>query len=561
MHKDLTIFLCLFFLLVQNMSAAQKTSIRIAADQLVIDANDPNYKNIKPRDTLYFSSGNRKYLLIKNFRGEVGKPVVMINSGGEVVFDTDHYYGISIQNCRYFKLTGTGDVNKTYGFKIVRVSNGAGIGIGELSSDFEIDHVSVENCMIGGIYAKTDPDSTLTSVRGVFTQYNTIIHDNYIANVGNEGLYIGSSKYLGQTVHFGGKDVLLFPSLLEGVKIYNNIIKYSGWDGIQVSSASKNCQIYNNTILYDSQSEYASQMSGILIGGGTKCDCFNNFISRGKGDGIEVHGLGSTRVFNNIIVDPGITFAPGDKTQMKHGIFVSDVSVQNDSSFYIQNNNIINPKSDGIRFSSVKSKKNLIAANIIINPGNFDYYENGNTSFKGTDAYIMFQNLASDVTLENNYLAQNGDNAGFKSLNMQSADDFKLTANSPLIDKAIVDKQIRFDFSGLIRPQGAKSDIGAFEFEILTSSFKPPSASLNTIKLLQNPTKDYLIFSMPKEINSEVYLGIYSLNGKLLIQLKQWEISSENQTIMANISNIESGIYIYSIRAGEYVSSGKFIKR
>jgi len=559
--EKLILILSLFVLDPCKFAIGQSTSMHIDPGKLYIDANDLLYKDIKPGDTLFFNAGNRDYLLVKNFLGAPGKPIVMINSGGEVIIDTDHYFGISIQNCRYFRFTGTGVQNLTYGFKIKRVTNGAGMGIGYLSSDMEIDHVSIENTSIGGLYAKTDPDCTLISVRGTFTQYNTNIHDNYISNAGNEGLYVGSTKFFGQTVQCNGQDKLLLPSLLDGVKIYNNIIRYSGWDGIQVSSASKNCQIFNNTVLFDSQSEIGSQMSGILIGGGTKCICFNNFISQGKGDGIEIHGLGSSMIYNNIIVDAGRSYKPDDISVMKYGIFVTDVSVQNDSSFYIQHNDIINPKSDGIRFSSVISKKNLIAANVILSPGNFDYYENGNTSFKGKDAYVMFQNAASDVTLENNYFAQNADNAGFKSLNMQSVDDFKLTANSPLIDMATFDKKISFDFLGITRPQGTKSDIGAFEYPIITSSIKPQNASLNKIKLLQNPTKDYLIFSMPGEKNYEVYLGIYSLSGKLVIQLKQWEISSENQTIMANISYIESGIYIYSIRAGEYASSGKFIKR
>ena len=561
MFKNLTILFFSFFLLFHHLAEGQNKGIHIASNQLMVDANDPVYKSIKPGDTLYFDAGSRKYLLIKNFRGEPTKPLVMINSGGEVIFDTDHYYGISIQNCRYFKLTGTGDTKKTYGFKIARVTNGAGVGIGALSSDFEIDHLSVENTLIGGIYAKTDPDSTLTSVRGTFTQYNTIIHDNYIANVGDEGLYVGSTKYLGQTVHFGGKDVLLFPSLLDGVKIYNNIIKYPGWDGIQVSSASKNCQIYNNTILYDSQAEDESQMAGIMIGGGTKCDCYNNFISQGKGDGIEVHGLGGTRVFNNIIVDPGITFAPGDKTKMKYGIFVTDVSVQNDSSFYIEYNNIINPKSEGIRFSSVKSKNNMISSNVIINPGNFDYYQNGNTSFKGIDAYIMFQYQESEATLKNNYLARNGDNIGFKSLNMETVDDFNLVANSPLVDNAIDNQKINFDFSGTKRPQGSKSDIGAIEYLSIPTAVSQKNLSYRQIKLLQNPVRDFLIFSMPKDANTNVFLSIYNLSGKMIAQLRQWEMSIENQTIQADISGIASGIYVYTIRSGEYASSGKFIKR
>ena len=560
MFKNLTIILVCGLLSTAYLAIGQKTSYLIAVDKLYLDGTDLAYKDIKPGDTLLFAAGNRDYLLIKNFIGLPGKPIVMMNTGGEVIIDTDHYYGISIQNCRYFKFTGTGDPKQTYGFQVKRVANGGGIGIGDLSSDFELDHVSVENCLIGGIYAKTDPDCTLTSVRDAFTQYNTNIHDNFIANVGNEGLYVGSSNYFGQTVNCNGKDLVLTPSLLEGVKIYNNIIRYSGWDGIQVSSASKNCQIYNNTILFDSQSETESQMSGILIGGGSKCDCYNNFISQGKGDGIESHGLGGYRIFNNIIVDAGRSFKPADFTQMKYGIFVTDVSVQTDSTFYIQHNNIINPKSEGIRFSSIKSKNNLIAANAIINPGNFDYYENGNTSFTGKDAYIMFQYTQSEAIIKNNYLALNVLSVGFSSPNMNSPIDFKLVAGSPLIDAADIEGKIRFDFSEFPRPLGAKSDIGVFEYDPATSVETPPLISDNQINLLQNPVKDFLIFRIPKESNSIFYLQVYTLNGKIILQLKQSKLSAENQIIKANISKIVSGIYVYSIRSGEYASSGKFLK-
>jgi len=49
-------------------------------------------------------------------------------------------------------------------------------------------------------------------------------------------------------------------------------------------------------------------MSGILIGGGAKCDCYNNKIFDGKGDGIDVFGLGYMKIFNNLIVRAGRTF-------------------------------------------------------------------------------------------------------------------------------------------------------------------------------------------------------------------------------------------------------------
>ena len=419
MLKKVEIGFCLFLLIFVKTVGGQTSHI-ITPDKIYLNGLDAAYQNIKPGDTLVFVSGAKNYLLIKNFHGAPGKPLVMINSGGPVIIDTDHYYGISIANCQYIKLTGTGDPSQTYGFQVKRVANGSGLGIGELSSDFEIDHVSIENCKIGGLYAKTDPDCSLTSVRGNFTQHNTIIHDNYVANVADEGMYIGSTKYDGQTVFCNGKDTVLMPSLLDGVRVYNNIVKYSGWDGIQVSSASKDCKIYNNTILFDSQAEANAQMSGIMIGGGTKCDCFNNFISQGKGDGIESHGLGGTRIFNNIILDAGKSYLPADLTQMKYGIYISD----NDSSIYIENNNIVNPKSDGIRFASVTGNVNVIASNVIINPGNFDLYQNGNTWAKGVDSYIMRPDPGFTFTLQNNYLARNADSVKFVSTTFQNPTDF-----------------------------------------------------------------------------------------------------------------------------------------
>lgn len=459
MLKGITILLGVF-LFFQLEYAIGQTSYTLSADKIYVNGLDPAYQAVKPGDTLVFLSGNKDYLLIANFRGAPGKPIVIINSGGPVIIDTDHYYGIAIKNCQYIKFTGTGDPGQMYGFQVKRVANGGGLGVGELSSDFEIDHVSIENTLIAGLYAKTDPDCSLNSVRGAFTQYNTIIHDNYIGYAGNEGMYIGSTKWDGMTVNCNGKDTLLMPSLLDGVQVYNNIVEYAGWDGIQVSSAYKNCKIYNNTVLYDSQAQEYAQMSGIILGGGTKGDCYNNFISQGKGDGIECHGLSGTRIFNNIILDAGRADLGTTFADMKFGIYVSD----NDSAIDVQNNDIINPKSEGIRFANVFGKENIIASNVIINPGSFDLYENGNTRFKGIDSYINFQDIGTVATIQNNYLARNTDLVKFASTTLQNPDDLKLLAGSPLIDQADIDAHVNFDFAGAPRPFGVKSDIGAFEF-------------------------------------------------------------------------------------------------
>jgi hypothetical protein len=272
METKLFVFLLLFsgwvFLFVPTPAHTQ--GLVVNCTTTLVDAASPPFNQVKPGDTLFFQSGTRDYLLIRDFQGSSENPIIFMNLGGEVIIDTDHHFGISMQNCRYIQLTGTGAVANFYGFKIQRVVDGSGIGIGGMSSDFEIDHVYIENAPIGGIYAKTDHDCSFTNTREKFTQFNTLIHDNYIAGSGDEGMYVGSSKYFGQTVKCNGVDTLLYPSLLNGVRIFSNIISYSGWDGIQVSSAATDCQVYDNLIMHDSQAEQTGQMSGILLGGGSK---------------------------------------------------------------------------------------------------------------------------------------------------------------------------------------------------------------------------------------------------------------------------------------------------
>jgi hypothetical protein len=519
----------------------------------LVDAFAAPFNAVQPGDTISFNSGWRPYILIRNFSGASDKPVIFINGNGQVIIDTDHYYGISIQNCRFVRLTGSGDPKNFYGFLIRRVANGTGVGIGNMSSDFEIDHVSVSNVLIAGIYAKTDPDCSLASTRDKFTQFNTVIHDNYIENAGNEGLYIGNTKYFGQTINCDGKDTLLMPSLLSGVRVYSNIIKYSGWDGIQVSSASTDCQVYDNLVLYDSQAEVYGQMSGIIIGGGSKCDCYNNFISEGKGDGIEIHGLAGFRVFNNIIIDAGRNFEPLDTSQMKYGIYVTDISAQQDSSFSILFNTILNPKSDGIRFTSIKTRNNLIASNAIINPGTFDFYQNGNTSFKGNDAYIMLTDTQADVLQKNNFMARNSDSAGFAD------NGYSLQPGSVLINAAWSDtKNIRFDYFHNTRPYGSGADAGAVEYNPETAG--TTSEVISKPLLFPNPVKTWLNIEYEVGQQITVFAGIYTLNGSLVMERKQDALPGKTQSLRFNVANLLPGVYLYSLHAGSHVISGKFIK-
>jgi hypothetical protein len=539
-----------------QLLSAQNRRYLVDSLTTLIDGYYAPYDKVMPGDTLVFEHGKRDFILIRNFHGEADKQVVFINDGGIVKINTNNYYGISIRNCRFFRFTGTGSSNFFYGFKIERVEHGGGIGIGEGSSDFEIDHITIEDCQGAGINAKTDPDCTYTATRDKFTQFNTIIHDNQISGVSNEGLYIGSTKYFGQTVHCNGLDTLVLPALLNGVRIYNNIIKYTGWDGIQVSSASSDCKVFDNMILFDSQEGFYNQMSGILLGGGSKCECYNNFISQGKGNGIEIHGLGGNRIFNNIIVDAGRSFLPSDSSQMLHGIFVSDVSAELDSSFYILNNDIINPRSDGIRFSSIRSQHNLVASNLIVNPGNYDFYENGPTSFKGVDSYIMIPNAAADVAIANNYFSRTAAGAGF------SAEDYTLLPGSPLIDSAYAEnKGILFDFYNHPRPYGTAADIGAFEYNpaYLGIPYKLPG-SINRLLPFPNPVRTMLTIQYQIGSSTDIFLYIYNLQGICIRQVQEVHVNAGFNRFNVNVGTLLPGIYLFTIRSNTSSATGRFLK-
>jgi hypothetical protein len=550
-----------FFCLISNRDLyAQRPRIIVPPVTCYIDGHTSPYNMLQPGDTLFFQGGNKQYLQLKNFRGSNRLPIVFINLNGMVTINTDFYYGIKIANCRYIRFTGTGDSKYFYGFMVQRVKGGAGLSIGELSSDVEVDHIYISNTPIAGIYDKTDPDCSFTSTRGKFTQYNTVLHDNFISNVGDEGLYIGSSFYSGETINCNGKDTLVYPHVLEGVRIYNNIVKYTGWDGIQVGSATKDCMIFNNLVMYDSQAGQDWQMSGILIGGGSGCDCFNNYIYKGKGDGIESLGLGNYRIFNNVIVDAGRDYYPTDPTRMKYGIYVNDNSCISGNTYSILFNDIINPKTNGIKFSSVRSRKNLIASNAIINPG------------QGSNGYIVVTSPSCEVLLKNNYLAMNTNGAGFADTT------YTLLKTSVLIDAGYRDnKNITFDYYCHPRPYGAGFDIGINEYNPKYPPLKSTSAenrnlcdtalslekkSSLRIDRLPFPNPAVSKISMTYSIDStyDVFLDIYNFGGIQIYHFEEDGMVPGSHVIDLDIGAYPEGVCLFTLKAGREAISGKFVK-
>jgi len=399
------------------------------------------YNTLHGGDTLIIASGNKSYIYLMNFTGNSTAPIVVINQGGIVTIGRNCNYGIKIGGCRYIKFTGTG-TTATYGFQVLQ-TNGDGISIGDLSSDIEVNHISVDSCGIRGIVAKTDPACGGYAYRKNFTQYNTIIHDLFIQNTSTEGMYIGSSFYSGETLTCNGNDSLILPSILNGCQIYNNIVRYAGYDGIQIACAL-NLSVHDNLVQYDSQSGVYAQMTGILLGGGDQGACYNNYIEYGKGDGIDNLGLGGSEIYNNVIAYPGYNYYPGNQSYPKYGIYTNDCTSIQGSEFDLMFNTIISPKTDGIMFSSQKATASVIEDNAIINPGIAGNY--------------IVNNGYSGITIRNNYTSATIAPAMFTDTT------YKTNPGSPLTDAGYPEtRAITLDKFGNARWQGPAPDIGVYE--------------------------------------------------------------------------------------------------
>ncbi len=512
-----------------------------------------NGTKVNPGDTFCIEPGKRPGLYIGNISGTPELPLVFINHEGIVEIESNLGYGISVANCRYIVLSGSGN-SEQYGIHISSVPNGSGIKAGMLTSNLEITRLEISNTQYSGIVAKSDPTCSFESVRDSFTMYNTNIHHNYIHHVGNEGLYIGNSFYQG--VNLNECDTTVLPHILDGVDIHHNIIEYTGWDGIQLGCALYNSQIHHNQIYSDSREERIYQMSGIMVNPGSSCDVYNNVIINGKGTGISMQGIGGQKIYNNLIVNSGKDYQPGNQTSaQKFGIYCKyEINEGTDSSFLFANNTIINPKSDGIRFQNRQSSDNIFCNNLIVNPGAYDYYENsGNTSVSGPDSYIYIYYDDIDFLEFNNIFRRTPTEIAFTDTLERN---YNLLPESIAIDAGADLSQygINTDILDQIRPFGQHYDVGAFEYAG-THIFPIVADKDSFINVFPNPSSNKINIVSTSQTQI-ISISIYSCDGKLM---KQINTDSNMETI--NTKRLENGIYTLVVQLkNNMIINKKFLK-
>jgi hypothetical protein len=398
---------------------------------------DGSTLGVKAGDTICLQAGSRANLTIKNVSGSKAAPVLITNCGGRVRIDKATSHGLLVIGCTHFRLSGSGDASHEYGILIGKTPKGSqGLALAGKSSDYEVDHLEIEQSGFAGIMSKTDPSCADPDLRG-FVQRNTHFHHNTIHDVGGEGFYVGYSWWPQRDdVDCSGKKVTFYPHAIEGVSIHHNRIERTGWDALQMGCARKDATIHHNVIRDYGLAKVQYQTSGMQINAGTAAHIVANDLRRGEGGGLIVFGLGGNRIVNNLLVDVGGS-----------GIYVGD-RADAGTSFLLAHNTIVRPKDDGIRFASRTSKQNHAVNNLVIAPGSgkavVRVYKDVDLKDEGTLAPSLAAALFVDA----------------------AKGDFHLQAGSPAVDvgASINGLGITDDLDGLPRPDpSGKVDVGAYE--------------------------------------------------------------------------------------------------
>lgn len=442
----------LFFVLMPFMGFAQDCDCDfvITPDNYKLKYN-PAVDKISG-NTICIKGGVYERIWFEGFHGTRNNPITIINCGGKVIFrhEKNAHGGFNFINCTFIRLTGSGEPSIPYGFKVENTLRGSGVSFNTFSNNVEIDHVEIANTNFAGLVIKTDPtcDDPKTW-RDNFRMENVSVHDNYIHDTRGEGVYIGFTTNIkcgSNTIY--GHDI-------KNLKVYNNIVERTGWDGIQIANSTEGCEIYNNKVRNYATRNAGSHKHGLLMGGYTSGRVYNNTIENGAGPGITTFGFGDVYVYNNVIVGAG-----------DFGIFCDDRSTQPNKGFFFINNTIINSGENGVRMYSNQSKGNVFYNNLVVNPGAFDEYERLTSWWgKGVDAYIYINRVAKKIDFDSagNYFVKNIDQVKFR--NWRNG-DYALSSGSPAINKGINVSSygVTKDFLNAGRPAGGKYDAGAYEF-------------------------------------------------------------------------------------------------
>ncbi len=485
---------------------------------------------IKPGDKVCIKADTYSNIYLRGIIGTPEKPITIINCGGLVRVGDSPSWNISIANCRYFRLTGTGDPNIKYGIKVNWPGgwSSTGIGVGDSCTDYEIDHYEAQN-VSNGFICKINPTDCEPGTWGQnWTVRNISLHDNYIHNTVGEAFYIMNHAATVDVKDCStGNTITVEPVAAIGVKIYNNIVDSAGWDGIQLVKAI-DAEIYNNRVTNFGLGNVAGQYYGIILGGKSTGKVYNNFIANGTGPGLALTGFNENSAYNNVIANVGDI-----------GITVDDRPMPNNEyiNFRVNlfNNTVVNA-GYGIRLLNgfgTMAAGSRIYNNLVVAPRNPEE--------KYINPYIVLNDIKL-VDTANNLYFKTIDQAKFVN---PGALDFTLLTNSPAINTGVdlSSYGVISDIDGLSRPQGTAYDVGAYEYnENTPPPNQKPVANAGTDQTIKLPNNKVTVNGSGTDRDG----SIASYQWNKVSGPAGYNIVSAT-TASTEINSLQQGVYIFEL--------------
>ncbi|MBC9928780.1 PKD domain-containing protein [Chitinophaga qingshengii] len=486
-----------------------------------------NQLKINPGDTLCIPAGDYDYIQFSKLTGTSNKPVVITNCGGLVrvgVNSTATAAAFVLSTCSYFKLEGNGDASLQYGFDVNGTNQKGekmfGLYFGDGSTDFDVHHIYVHDASMF-VQAKTLQSCDHPEWwEGSFLMKNIKIHDLLCRNSTWEGFYIGNTHYL----YSSGSCQDMKSHHIQNLEVYNNDLENMGSDGIQISMTDLGTnKVYNNRVVNYAVARNSAHGYGIMSGGGSTLNIYNNRVDKGYNPGIQIFGSGINTVYNNVVSN--ITY---------EGINAIDKIVFEPATAYIYNNTVYNTGVNGIKIYADKTTIGHKVYNnlVIANGTQWDYPQTG-YYIKGANP-IKFD-------FNNNLNFKTPADAGIGDA---PNGNFRLVAGSKAINagRDMTDLGLTTDLENTLRPQDGKYDVGAYEFKNGTANIVPAA----------NAGKD-LFISLP--VNTVQLDGSASSDADGTLTGYSWKkisgpptgtITSAGQAV-TTVTGLTAGAYIFQL--------------
>ena len=307
-----------------------------------------NFPHIQPGDRIEITPGMRTSTLrIWGLSGTAERPIVIINKGGPVDFNGGGH-SIEIDAGKYIQFVGVGEDSIDRG---IHIRNGStkGIRLGEsYAHDIEIGFTEIDHTKIGISFGTKYPAGAPPVARNIH------VHNNYVHNITDEGMYLGKSR---------DQDAGAF-STTEGLVVEYNTLENIGYEAIQIrGNRGPDNVVHHNRIVNAGMNRDGgpNDMHAIYGNDVHQVRVYNNFIQGSARAGIYLREAEATndseyRVYNNIVIDSGL--AGIDKG---HGILI----VSGHKAF-VTDNVIVNAREYGITYYNGLASA-LISNNLIVN--------------------------------------------------------------------------------------------------------------------------------------------------------------------------------------------------